>query len=331
MFSSNKNCVFLFLLSILFIFTLFFTGNPIHAATICLVGDANCDGNVDGIDFTIWLSHYNQTTTQGVADGDFNSDGKVDGIDFTAWLFNYGKVQSPTPRPTNTPTPTSVATYPAQVLNLTNWKETLPIGSSGSPTEIKQPQLATYKIDPWFIVNPIGSGVRFRVPVNGVTTSGSNYARSELREMTGSGTVNASWSSGSGIHTMIIDETVTALPQTKREMIVGQIHDASNFITGIRLVYPRLFIENQGTDGPTLDSNYTFGKRFTIKFEVSGNQIKYYYNGGLVYTRSASFSGGYFKVGAYVQSNCSTEGSSSLCSSNNYGEMILYNVTVNHQ
>src|SRR5690242_20198680 len=42
----------------------------------------------------------------------------------------------------------ATALVPAQVLNLTNWKITLPIGSSGNPTEIKQPQLATYQIDP---------------------------------------------------------------------------------------------------------------------------------------------------------------------------------------
>lgn len=52
-------------------------------------GDANGDGKVDGIDFVAWLSHYNQTTTNGPSWGDYNRDGKVDGIDYTVWLFNY--------------------------------------------------------------------------------------------------------------------------------------------------------------------------------------------------------------------------------------------------
>lgn len=53
-------------------------------------GDANGDGKVDGIDYTIWLNHYNQSTT-GPSNGDFNNSGKVDGIDYTIWLTNYGK------------------------------------------------------------------------------------------------------------------------------------------------------------------------------------------------------------------------------------------------
>ncbi len=43
-------------------------------------------------------------------------------------------------------------------------------------------------------------GVQFRAPVDGVTTSGSSYPRSELREMTDSGSSEASWSSTSGTH-----------------------------------------------------------------------------------------------------------------------------------
>ena len=52
-------------------------------------GDANGDGRVDGIDYVIWLSHYNQNTSAGSSEGDFNSDGKVDGVDYVVWLQNY--------------------------------------------------------------------------------------------------------------------------------------------------------------------------------------------------------------------------------------------------
>jgi hypothetical protein len=55
------------------------------------LGDANNDQKVDGVDFTIWLSHYNQNTTNGKADGDFNTSGKVDGVDFSIWLSNYNR------------------------------------------------------------------------------------------------------------------------------------------------------------------------------------------------------------------------------------------------
>ena len=52
-------------------------------------GDANGDGKVDGLDYIIWLNHYNQTTSNGPSDGDFNGDGKVDGLDYVIWLNNY--------------------------------------------------------------------------------------------------------------------------------------------------------------------------------------------------------------------------------------------------
>jgi len=223
-------------------------------------------------------------------------------------------------------------TLPSQILNLTNWKETLPLGAPGKPIEILQPSLATYKYDPWFVVPIAGSGVRFRAPVNGVTTSGSGYPRSELREMATNGTTNASWSSTTGIHTFFIDEAVTAVPQTKKHVVAGQIHDANDDVIVIRLEYPKLFVDINGTTGPTLDDSYVLGKRFTIKFVVSGGKTNIYYNNSETpaYVLAKNYSGAYFKVGAYTQSNCTKE-PASLCNSNNYGEVMVYKASVTHQ
>ncbi len=220
--------------------------------------------------------------------------------------------------------------YPAQILDLTNWKETLPIGSSSSPIEINQPTLATYVKDPYFVVNSGCNGVQFRAPVNGVSTSNSGYPRSELREMANNGTTNASWTTKSGVHTMFIDEAITAIPQTKRHIVAGQIHDASDDVIVIRLEYPKLFIDINGVTGPTLDANYVLGRRFTVKFVASDRQINIYYNGSTTpsYTLKKIGSGYYFKAGAYTQSNCTKETS---CSSSNYGEVNIYNLWVQHQ
>ena len=51
--------------------------------------DANSDGRVDGVDYVIWLSHFNQNTSWGRLDGDFNSDGVVNGLDYVIWVNNY--------------------------------------------------------------------------------------------------------------------------------------------------------------------------------------------------------------------------------------------------
>ena len=53
-------------------------------------GDANDDGVVDGLDYLVWSTNYNQS---GVwADGDFTGNGYVDGLDYVVWSNNYGPV-----------------------------------------------------------------------------------------------------------------------------------------------------------------------------------------------------------------------------------------------
>lgn len=236
------------------------------------------------------------------------------------------KGAAPTTKKVDPPAPIACA-YPAQVLNLTNWKETLPTGSSGSPTEIKQATLASYSVNPYFRPNSTCDGVTFRAPVNGVTTSGSGYPRSELREMSNDGKTLASWSTNSGTHSMFIDEAITAVPKTKKHVVAGQIHDANDDVVVIRLEYPKLFIDINGKTGPTLDANYTLGKRFTVKFTAEKGQIKIYYNSSATpsYTMKKSGSGYYFKAGAYTQSNCSKEKS---CDSSNFGEVTIYKLEI---
>ena len=228
------------------------------------------------------------------------------------------------------PTPTDSAhTYPSQILDLHNWKLTVPIGDSEKPTEIRQPELNTYVLDPWFVLTPDTQAVRFRSPVSAVTTKGSNYPRSELREMVNNGRTNASWSSTIGRHMMTVDQAITAVPKTKQHVVAGQIHDADDDIIVIRLENPNLYINVDGKNVYTLDSNYTLGKRFQFAFDVQGGKTNVYYNNSQkpVYTLTQTYHGAYFKAGVYTQSNCSKEKSTD-CHENNFGEVIIYNLEV---
>ncbi|MGE5549054.1 MAG: polysaccharide lyase family 7 protein [Bacteroidota bacterium] len=240
---------------------------------------------------------------------------------------------TPMPTPTPTPTPTGAIQYPSDLLDLTNWKITLPIGSSGSPTEIKQPQLDTYSVDPYFKLTPAKDGVQFRAHCGGTTTSGSSYPRSELREMTGyltgSGyTEGSGWKSTSGTHTMYIRQAITHLPVAKPHVVAGQIHDASDDVTVFRLEGSSLYItDGDNTHGYLLTDNYRLGTVFTCKMVVSGGKITYYYNDQLVnYSQTKSLSGCYFKAGCYTQSNTSKGDEPSA-----YGEVIVYDLQVTHQ
>lgn len=219
--------------------------------------------------------------------------------------------------------------HPADVLELTDWYIGLPIGEEEDPTNVEQPELDTYSIDPWFVATPDCEAVQFRAPVNGVTTSGSDNPRSELREMTNSGQDKASWSSTSGRHTMVIDQAITALPEGRPRVVAGQIHDAEDDVSVFRLEGSNLYVTNgDSSDDFTLATDdYELGTRFQAKFVVGHGQIKAYYNGRLVTRIEKSFTGGYFKAGAYPQAHC---GNTSPCTEDNYGEVKIYDLTVTH-
>jgi hypothetical protein len=230
------------------------------------------------------------------------------------------------------PTAQAQCGAPASVIGLSqNWKLQLPVddpGQSGTqPREIFQPALRTFSQSPWFTPNSSCNGIQFRAPVNGATTSNTAYARSELREMTGGGANQASWSSNSGTHTMVIDQAITHLPAGKREVIAGQIHDGNDRAT-FRLEGSSLYVtRDNNTHHKLITSNYVLGTRFQARFEVSGGQIRAYYNNVLQTTIPVSFTTGYFKAGAYAQANCNN---SSPCSSSNFGQVVVYGVNVTH-
>jgi hypothetical protein len=218
------------------------------------------------------------------------------------------------------------------VIDLTNWKLTLPVdaagGTSGRPEEIQQPRLGAYARAPYFAVR--GGGVQFRAPTNGTTTSGSRYPRSELREMAGGGARLASWSAESGTHAMVVEEAITAVPRAKRHVVAGQIHDGEDDVVTIRLEYPRLFVDHNGTAGETLTGSYVLGTRFTVRIEAGEGEIRVYYDGAAAPADRLPKKGAglYFKAGAYTQSNCSRE---PACGPDDYGEVVIYRLEVTHR
>jgi hypothetical protein len=259
-------------------------------------------------------------------------------IGLVAFIFYLSQKQStdktnPFFKPTQKQQP---AQPPSRLLNLTNWKLTLPITSpddSTKPQEILQPELATYQIDPWFMVTPDEKGVVFRAPVNAPTTANSGYPRSELREMTSGGKQEFFWPSSKGTHTLFIEEAITAVPKNKPDVVAGQIHGDDDDLLVIRLEGEKLFLARGSANLATLDENYTLGKRFSIKLVAKSGEIMTYYNNSAspIHTLEKKVNQAYFKVGVYTQSNCKTEKLSSLCSADNYGEVIIYQAKVTHE
>jgi hypothetical protein len=59
-----------------------------------LLGDANLDEKVNGTDFNLMATNFNQSVTNGWDEGDFNYDGKVNGNDFVLLADNFNQFAS---------------------------------------------------------------------------------------------------------------------------------------------------------------------------------------------------------------------------------------------
>jgi len=228
----------------------------------------------------------------------------------------------------NVPQPKTTAGLPSSVLSLADWKLTSPVDTShaGSPDEILQPELNTFQDTKYFHVNSARNGVVFNAPCGGATTSGSGYPRSELREMINNGSATAGWSTTSGTHTMEITQAITHLPDVKPHVVAGQIHDAGDDVIVFRLEGTKLFVDQNGNNGPVLTTSYRLGDVFTVKFVAHNGGVECYYNGQYIYTYKVSASGCYFKAGCYTQSNTSKGDSATA-----YGEVVIYSVKITHQ
>ncbi|UUU19150.1 polysaccharide lyase family 7 protein [Streptomyces sp. DSM 40750] len=219
-------------------------------------------------------------------------------------------------------------TYPSEVLDLTNWKLTLPTGEDEDPTEMTQPELATFSAMPWFRAESGCDAVGFRAAVNGVTTGGSNYPRAELREMTDGGEDEAEWSTTDGTHTLVVREAFTALPEERPYLVGAQVHGGDDDVTVFRLEGSSLYI----TDGDDrhhhlVTDDYELGTEFEARFVAEDGDIDVYYNGRLETTISHDGDTNYFKAGAYTQANCDN---SEPCTDDNYGEVRISHLEVTH-
>jgi len=84
--------------------------------------------------------------------------------------------------------------------------------TSGNATTISQKTLATFSHSSHFYLDSTYSYIVFTTPALGVTTSGSEHPRVELREMTATAD-SAAWGSNDG-KTHTINQTITVVKVT---------------------------------------------------------------------------------------------------------------------
>lgn len=216
---------------------------------------------------------------------------------------------------------------PGGILNLMNWKLTVPLGGDeDDASEIKQPKLSTFQDPRFFHVDATRQGVVFRAAVGGDTTANSEYPRTELREMTAGGRKEASWSNRRGTHVMTVQQAVTSTPKAKPEVVVAQIHDGEDDVVMVRLNGTQLVVEaeEKGNLG-VLEANYVLGTRYTLQISATRSGITITYNGARTIRYKETGEEYYFKAGCYTQSNEDKDEPDGA-----YGEVVIYSLDVQH-
>src|ERR1051325_594077 len=107
---------------------------------------------------------------------------------------------------------------PGDTFDLSHWSLTLPALTAWG---IAPADLTAGFADSYFYTGADGAMV-FWVPVNGGTTSASDFPRCELRERLDPTDNSINWS-GFGTHVLTARCRVTQIPSTKR-VVIGQIH-----------------------------------------------------------------------------------------------------------
>ncbi len=251
--------------------------------------------------------------------------------------------------------------YPADVLGLTNWKVQLPFANSStgvityissgtnSAYEVSQPTLATYTHtetgtpNNFYVGCSTGSDyVVFKTPAVGVPTSGSKYARTELREMNGKYTTT--WSAMDGLwHNMTVQHAVIAVPNTGKKATIAQVFRSetvngvlySGFLCEVQISSNKLTVmhnlwpaSGSQVEYLVLSTSFTYNTYYTLKIAVRNQVIYFYLNDVYV----GSFTGNaytalYFKSGNYIQTASS---SVSPTATNEYSEVWMKSISVVH-
>jgi hypothetical protein len=228
--------------------------------------------------------------------------------------------------------------------NLENWKITLPVDSmgktSGTAKEVKN--LEHYENSSFFFDAKDGAMV-FKAPVDGATTSGSKYARTELREMDGSD--KAAWKLSEGgtlTATLKVDETPFKDGGAPGRIVVGQIHGQDDEL--VRLYYEggkvyfmndqagssnketKFTFKNEDGEQPNISLGETFsylidahGNKLTVKILVDGEEYVSKTSINSVW-KSDTF---YFKAGVYLGVNEST--------GSGEGQVSFYGLDFSHE
>lgn len=226
-----------------------------------------------------------------------------------------------------------MSSLPSDILDLSNWYITLPIGEPKDPVDIYNPQLLSYQHPDYFHVNDSGDGVVFNCFSGGATTKNTFNPRSELREMFGSN--QAWWSMTDGVHTMTFTGCTTALPATRPSTVIAQVHRGVDDVIEVRCWRPRrspslvIDVFHDNINYGVLNPNYVLGTKYDIKVVASDGVIKVFYDDMSTPKLAipATYDKCFFKAGCYIQCNPEKHGAHP----DEFAESCIYTLNVTHE
>lgn len=207
--------------------------------------------------------------------------------------------------------------------DLSGWKLTLPVDGRGGHGGLAQDVLHLARYESDFFYDAADRAMVFRASVDGATTSGSKYARSELREMVGD--QRAAWdlaTGGTATATLKIDAVPTTGDGTRGKVVVGQIHGGDDELVRLYWEKGTVYFKNDQAgakdeelrfdlkDAKGLTPKISLGEKFSYKIEAKGDTLNVsVYADGRVYSSDTKINAVwqsdkfYFKAGLYLGVN----------------------------
>jgi hypothetical protein len=205
---------------------------------------------------------------------------------------------------------------PSQVVDLRSWKINLP----DAGRQVSQPELSRFSDGAFRAL----SLVQFTARCGDQPQAGSDYARSELREMNADGST-AAWSTGQGGHALAMTARVTHLPVAKPQLVFAQIHTETDYLVLVEIDARRLYVRLRDEEVGVLDAAYRLGTFFDLRVSAQGGHVDVAYNGEVKAHFPVAAERCYFKAGCYLQSSTSTGDKPTA-----YGQVEVSEMSVTH-
>jgi hypothetical protein len=170
--------------------------------------------------------------------------------------------------------------HAGDIIKLSIWKLIIPLDDNGDSVadEVTMPTLRLFEDPDFFHLSANSGSVVFRAKCDAPKSEGSNYPRSELREIKSGGTVETSWGTNDGkVHNLTISAAVNAVPEKTKTVACARISDSKGDLLTVRLEGKKLLLGSDELEPVILDEDYELGAFFNLMIIADNGRIRALY------------------------------------------------------